>query len=687
MGAAAASVQPAVAALSPARRLGRPRPKQPTDRAAPGPPVQEPSQSPTPPLPPARPGTRGRRGVRQHWGGESSDQAEARRRAVGPREWVLALLAALVVAAVATWPLVGELGRSLPHDPRFTSPEGSDVHLFVWDLWWVSDALERGHSPFHTDAVFAPVGHSLALHTHVFLWGLFATPIERLFGAAAAYGVALLALLAASGAASYGLGRYLGLGRSGAAFAAAAWAFSPYFLQKGLEHLNLTANPLVPLLVWAALVWREGGTRANWGALLTGGLWGGCLLVDAMAALWTALLVLLLWVLAPAARVVEETQRGEAPAPSRRGLRSPLAAALALLAALSLGGPYLAELARELDSLERHRQQSQTGAGVARDQLYHPELLDFVTPSGLHPLARTDGEPALGAARVRPDAHYPDRRAEHAGLAAPFAALVLLALGAWRVPRARRWLALGLCFWLLAWDPGPDPEGWLSGLYRRLPGLDMLRVPARAWPYAWLCLSLVAGAGAAALARGGRGGRLALGGAGLLLAFELCAVPYPMAPWRVPKAVLALAPATPEARQAARAGGHLLQLPFEPGAGPALSWQTVHERPLVFGYLARIHPAAPERLLRLAPGLFAHALGAPLADPEDLTLELDLLGVEHILVDLRRTQDPERALWVLDRLTGFERRPEGEDGRGGPGPDGVLGWSRRRPAAAFLPPH
>ncbi|MBI1379562.1 MAG: hypothetical protein GC161_00570 [Planctomycetaceae bacterium] len=649
--------------------------------------MQEPSQIPTNPLPPPRPGTRDGRRVRRNWGGASGTDGEGRRRTVGLREWLLALLAALVVAAVATWPLVGELGRSLPHDPRFTSPEGSDVHLFVWDLWWVSDALERGHPPFHTDAIFAPVGHSLALHTHVFLWGLLATPIERLFGAAAAYGAVLLALLATSAAACYGLGRFLGLGRCGAAFAAAAWAFSPYFLQKGLEHLNLTANPLVPLLVWAALVWRGGGARANWAALATGGLWGACLLVDAMAALWTALLVALVWLLAPASRVEGDTSSVGSPAPSRRGLRSPVAFALAVVAALLVGGPYVAELGRELRSLERHRQQSETGAGLARDQLYHPELLDFVTPSGLHPLARTDGAPALGAARVRPDAHHPDRRAEHAGLAAPFAALLLVALGAWRVPPSRRWLAVGLCFWLLAWDPGPDPEGWLSGLYRRVPGLDMLRVPARAWPYAWLCLSLVAGAGAAVLARGGRGGKFALGGAGLLLAFELCAAPYPMAPWRVPQAVAALAPATSEEREAARAGGHLLQLPFEPGAGPALSWQTVHERPLVFGYLARIHPAAPERLLRLAPGLFAHALGAPLADPEDLTLELDLLGVEHILVDLRRTQDPERALWVLDRLTAFERRPEGEDGRGGPGPDGVLAWSRRRPAAAFLPPH
>ena len=124
-----------------------------------------------------------------------------------------ALALGLFLACLWTWPLLPNLGSSLPFDPASAGPNGSDMHIWAWNFWWAGEVAAGRGAPFHSDAIFLPLGHSLVFHTHSFFWGILTLPLQWLFGVTFAVGAALLLLPAAAFAAA-----------SAAAFAAAAAA-------------------------------------------------------------------------------------------------------------------------------------------------------------------------------------------------------------------------------------------------------------------------------------------------------------------------------------------------------------------------------------------------------------------------------------------------------------------------------
>lgn len=561
------------------------------------------------------------------------------------RELVCVVLAALLVAIAWTWPLARELSTALPFDARFTpSARGSDTHQYVWNLWWTGEALSSGRDPFTCPLIFHPRGHSLALHTHAFADGVLAWPLRAWLGLPAAFNATLIGLLAASLAATYALGRALRVGIGPSALLAFGWACSPYFAQKSLEHLSYAAHPWAPLL-WLGLVcWRsseEPARRRLW-ALVAGVAAGLAVLTDPVGGAWTLLLGALLVV--GGLRPPTQASSIDAAPASRFG-----GAWIAVCACLLVCAPYLRALVNELADLARASGPDLLGRG----QLYHARLADFATPPGLHPLSS-----GLGAGAPLVGAAWGGARPETSSLYLG-AALCALAAYAWLGQRAtRRLLWIALVLFALCWDPGPDPEGWLSALYRRVPGLDALRVPSRGFACLHLVLAVAAAHGAAQVCAR-RAGAWILAGAGALCAFEWWHVPPTLAPWRVPAAVESIA------RLASR--GAVCVLPFRPGAYESMSWQTVHGKPVTWSYVARTNPAAIEAWRRDAPGLFAFALGEATPQPSSLAGELARLDVEHVLVPLDELADPRLVTDVLDQLPGWKREAD----------DGVVGWWRR----------
>ena len=548
------------------------------------------------------------------------------------RELFLALCGALAIAVVTTWPLATDMTGSLPHDARFAPFAGSDMNIWVWNFWWAREVVTNGWPPFHCDMIFPPAGHSLAFHTHTFLWGLFSIPFQWLGGLFFASNAMILLLLAVSATAAYALARELELRPFASAVVAFAWGFSPYFMQKGLVHLNLFASPWLPLglLFLLRLLNRRRDERLWVHALGLGLVTGLCLLTSSLQTVYLALSAIVLVLVRPT--------RGTDDEPRRTNLLHPVPVVIAFLAFTITALPFLSEWT--------HEWQSSGGYG-AFPQEFHPQLADFFQPSGLHPAF-----PGLGAGAALPDAPFEGQRSEHAGLYLRFSLLLLALIGSIRVPAARRWtLGFALLF-LATWDPGPEPEGWLASTYRSLPVLELLRVPARFLPSALLFLSIAAGFGVQALAD--RKHRLALALLLGALLFESWTGTFPMTKVEIPEAVERIAN-TPSA-------GLVLTLPYLPGANEAMLWQTQHEHPVPSSYVARLNPARLELLRRATPDLFALSLGLALPSPAALALDLRHAQITHILFRNTSGIDSSPLYEILDEMEGWERsEPLGDD--------------------------
>jgi len=531
------------------------------------------------------------------------------------------------LAAIWTWPLAGQLGSALPFDAGFVPPAGSDTHIWVWDFWWVKEALTSGQSPFHSDAIFPPRGAGLGLHTHAILYGFLALPLTAAFGAVFSVGVAILVLFATAFAAMWALARALGASRPAAGIAAFGWAFAPYFLQKGLEHMNLMASPWPPLLCLFLLRWM--GTGKVRPALGAGCVVGLTALAGPLVFAQTVIFGMMICVFAP----------GEGL--RRRELLRPWPLAIGGLVGGLLASPALVEIRRELLSAERFAARiGDLGRGglpggdsssfVAREVLARPSLTEFLRLPHLHPLS------GGGLVGVPGGNEIAALHISGALLALALAALLLAAPGKRRA-RAM-WAGFAALCVFLAWDPAL-PMGHPSELYRRLPLMDGLRVPARFLPYGLLPLAILAAFGAdellAKLGRRNAGGVVGLMGA--LLVFESWSISFPLMDTEPPPAIAPLASDTPP-----EAAGRILTLPARFGASEAMTWQTQHGRGVVLSYLARIDPWVVRGLEETAPDLFQILVPQLAADgsfriprSEGLALDLEHLGVRTVLVDRR----------------------------------------------------
>lgn len=585
------------------------------------------------------------------------DAAGGGERRVRVRELVAVAVGAFVLALVWLWPLPLHAGDHLPHDPRFQFAF-SDVHLGPWGLWWAREAVATAENPFYCHDIFHPHGHSLAFHTHGMLWGIVSAPLQWLGGAVFAANAMLFLLLAASAAATWALARELGASRGASAVAAFAWAFSPYFLQKGFHHLCYFASPWPPLALFFLVRWMRSDTSraALRAAVATGVVLALCMWTSTMITLYTLITAAFVVLLAPG---------------PRRGLARPLPWLAGVGLSLLIAVPFLVEFRRELHTLDD---------AVARDQPYRPHLVDF--------FSAFDHQPLLGELRDRPaDAPYDanEARSERLGMELGWSFAGLLGLAAVFAPRSRRWIAIGVPAFLLAWDPGGAEQGILSGWVKELPLLSGIRFPARAWPLALLPWSVAAALGVDALLRRPFG-RYAAAALVLFLPFERWIGGYPSEPVFVPEAVEALAELPGD--------GAVVSLPWYDMDRLPMTWQSIHGRPVLLSYVARTNPKAAGRVLQTHPllsilllspshGVRDESTGAllgiqdgptfrPLPAPEELGRELEETRVDGVLLrgDLIRN---ERAIGQLadlfDAMPGWTRHDTG---------DGVHLWTSPR---------
>ncbi|MFC5923547.1 hypothetical protein [Micromonospora vulcania] len=174
------------------------------------------------------------------------------------RAWGVRLLAAVrrhradLLAALVFTVLAGWLTHGLWPDPsgRTLALNPEDQALYEWFLAVDARAL-LGDFSLLTDRLNAPDGVNLMANTTVIALGIACAPITLLLGAPVTFALLAAANLAGTALAWYLLfHRTLRTRRLAAALGGALCGFGPGMISQTNSHLHMTAQWLVPVIVW-----------------------------------------------------------------------------------------------------------------------------------------------------------------------------------------------------------------------------------------------------------------------------------------------------------------------------------------------------------------------------------------------------------------------------------------------------
>ncbi len=163
-----------------------------------------------------------------------------------------------VLTVVITFPLTFQLGSHLQG-----GLPTSDSYQNIWYMWWYGRALEQGLDPSRSSLMYGLLPDVQVLISSV-INGLLMWPVIKLFGALAAYNIAILLSFALAGFFAYRLADEALAGRNRqAAFAAGFFfTFSTYHFYRAGGHLGLVTIQWIPFYLWRLFcLQRQPGLR------------------------------------------------------------------------------------------------------------------------------------------------------------------------------------------------------------------------------------------------------------------------------------------------------------------------------------------------------------------------------------------------------------------------------------------
>lgn len=470
-----------------------------------------------------------------------------------------------------TWPLVRGFSTHF-----FT--DAGDGFMNIWNLWWINTAVTQPSihpSIWHTDMLHWPFGTTLLGQTLNPFNGLLAVPLLRVMSMVQAHNMIVLFSFIMSGVTTYWLAYYLTRSFWGSLLAGYIFTFSSYHFAHYHGHLNLISMEWIPLfmLCWYVLITRPS-------------LWMG---IASALTLWLVLLcdyyyffycvlaggLVLLW------RVI--SQRNLRLFLDRE-YRTPLS--VFLLFSLILTGPVifpLMYLMRIDPLLDAHNSGS-----------FSLDLFALFVPGETWRFNQlTEGYWS----------NLPLALSE-AGVYMGYAVIILIAY-LWIKRRETRstvglWLLLVGFFFIMALGPVLQVNGKVvyeslmpyTLLEKILPFLKLSGVPVRMAMMVTLAASVLSAMAVTLIPKSPRGRMFAFLVI-VLLFIESLPASLPATPTEVPAYVTALAGLPDE-------GGVLDQAAQTKYL--QLYYQTVHQKPMAFGYIARTPSSVAEKggLLRRA---------------------------------------------------------------------------------------
>ena len=477
----------------------------------------------------------------------------------------------LLVAIAFSWPLALHLG-----DQVVLAGSG-DVWQHLWNNWWMRFSLLDLHThPYTTPMLLHPVGANLFFHALDPMDGYLSTPFQLLFGLVASFNIIILFQLTIAGWGVYLLARYLTGHQAASLVACLIYACSPLESRLlNLGQLELTSIQWLPLYILCFLKTMNREARP-W---LWRGLSVAFLLILSLDTWYYLLYAVMFSALYTLYRLWQERKDWRQQWPRSLALA---VGVMAVYGVLIL--PVLLPTLRE------------AGASGASQPKF-TVIYNSATLKGLF----TTGPSALWGLFGSGD------NSEFRGNFLGFFALGLGLMGL--ITGFRKnwfWGGVALIFLVLAlglvlhvsFDPDWRPENIENGLplpgalMFKLPFGNIARVPLRYTLITTLCLAVLAAYGLAWLIKYVQHrlqGRREVGWAlpalaGLLVFLEFFPGPRPMADTAVPAFY----------QQIAKEGNWndfaVLESPDSSNASiisKAMYYQTVHQHPMVGGYLSR----------------------------------------------------------------------------------------------------
>ncbi len=168
---------------------------------------------------------------------------------------ILPPISYILVSLIATWPLITHMQGWVPGF--------GDWGQNMWALWWTRQSLlTLAQSPFFTNYLFYPAGVTLLFHPLDVSDGLLALPLYGLFGGDVTYNIMILLSFVLGGWGTYLLALYLTGNRPASFIAGLIFVLSPYhFLRIDLGHLNLSTLQWIPFYILFLFKFVQTGSK------------------------------------------------------------------------------------------------------------------------------------------------------------------------------------------------------------------------------------------------------------------------------------------------------------------------------------------------------------------------------------------------------------------------------------------
>ena len=390
------------------------------------------------------------------------------------------VIIATLYSLVVTYPLVLQFDRSI-----YGYPGDATGTVAVYS-WW-EYALKHGLSIFDNTFWGAPYGAGWQAVPFAVIPVLVFAPLSALIGGTGAYNVEVISSFPLTAWITFLLARRLGCRPLGAAFAALAFTFVPYHLEKAQGHAGQTHMEFLAATLLFLLRWRQGGSR--WNLVGAGAMAGLTLWDDYYLAYIGAFLVATFFVVSVIHKRVGAT--------SIDWIKKHAGAAIAVGAVTALFVPATVLTAERPSNGSiggaLNAQTAGFNQGLDQIRIYSARPLEYFLPFHANPLLPS------AVLRYEQDHLHGSNFTEETlflGYTVMLLALVAVAIG-WRHFETRLLLGLGLVGFLVAFAPGLHLAGFVipapSQLLNKL--FPIFRVYSRFGILVMLGAALLAGLG------------------------------------------------------------------------------------------------------------------------------------------------------------------------------------------------